>query len=486
MSISSPGLLKPSVLYEPDHISTILVLSHTSDFNGGAEKSMVDFFDKYTTLNKQVIPHFIVPQRKGVLINELKARNWDYTVIDFSVWLWPKLVREPESIYREHRKNMRAVASITELIIKLSPKAVITNTIVAPWAALAAAQTHTKHIWFVREYGDLDHGLYFEIGKQKTIEDIYNLSDQVITISKALYNNFASHLKQTDKLSLIYNSIPKDRILEMASLMEDVQYYRYQDSLKLVIVGRVSESKGQFQLIKAISRIPKNKIIELNVVGCVDKAYKQKIMEFVTNRGLTDRIHFVDHVDNPYTYIKHADIAVMASKKEAFGRVTAEYMVLGKPIIAAATGGTTELIEDHVNGMLYEPDSNSELLSAIQFYLNSPELVVSHGSASTRKLNEIMTGSNSFKEKISVLDNMIHSSAYTEKTFPNYFTQLVDSVKHIQKYLNKIEAQHRTLLKAYAETMDNSQEGNDNKDTSKSTKSKGNNDNFLKKIVRRG
>ena len=48
-----------------------------------------------------------------------------------------------------------------------------------------------------------------------------------------------------------------------------------------------------------------------------------------------------------------ADVILVCSQWEAFGRITVEAMLTGKAVIASANGGTTELIKDGENGLLY-------------------------------------------------------------------------------------------------------------------------------------
>jgi glycosyltransferase involved in cell wall biosynthesis len=44
----------------------------------------------------------------------------------------------------------------------------------------------------------------------------------------------------------------------------------------------------------------------------------------------------------------------MCSVAEGFGRVTAEFMSWGKPVIGRNSGATPEIVEDGLNGLLYD------------------------------------------------------------------------------------------------------------------------------------
>ena len=66
-------------------------------------------------------------------------------------------------------------------------------------------------------------------------------------------------------------------------------------------------------------------------------------------------------------------IELVASKAEAFGRVTVEAMMCGLPVVGANSGGTPELISDGVTGLLYPQDSWRELSDKIETIIMSPE-----------------------------------------------------------------------------------------------------------------
>jgi glycosyltransferase involved in cell wall biosynthesis len=64
------------------------------------------------------------------------------------------------------------------------------------------------------------------------------------------------------------------------------------------------------------------------------------------------------------------DIFVLPSTKpEPFGRVTVEAMTQGRAVIATNHGGTVELIEDGVTGMLVPPSDPKSLAAAIELLL---------------------------------------------------------------------------------------------------------------------
>lgn len=67
------------------------------------------------------------------------------------------------------------------------------------------------------------------------------------------------------------------------------------------------------------------------------------------------------------------DIALVASCSEAFGRVTVEAMLAGMLVIGADVAGTSELICDGVNGILYEAGNLESLEKTIETVIHDAD-----------------------------------------------------------------------------------------------------------------
>ena len=70
--------------------------------------------------------------------------------------------------------------------------------------------------------------------------------------------------------------------------------------------------------------------------------------------------------------MRDTDIVCVCSTKEGFGRVTVESMLGKCLVVGAASGATIELIQDGVNGVLYQPNNQNDfckkLLTCIEHF----------------------------------------------------------------------------------------------------------------------
>jgi N-acetyl-alpha-D-glucosaminyl L-malate synthase BshA len=79
------------------------------------------------------------------------------------------------------------------------------------------------------------------------------------------------------------------------------------------------------------------------------------VREDLNRRGLSDRVHFLGHVDHLEEILPVADALLLPSLHESFGLVGLEAMASGVVPILTSRGGAGEFIQDGVNGFLRDP-----------------------------------------------------------------------------------------------------------------------------------
>jgi glycosyltransferase involved in cell wall biosynthesis len=77
----------------------------------------------------------------------------------------------------------------------------------------------------------------------------------------------------------------------------------------------------------------------------------------------------------------------MCSRGEPFGRVTVEAMKQGVPVVGAASGGTIEIIQDGVTGLLYQLGDAEDLAAKIEILHWDRELLGRMGQEAHRWAN---------------------------------------------------------------------------------------------------
>jgi glycosyltransferase involved in cell wall biosynthesis len=135
----------------------------------------------------------------------------------------------------------------------------------------------------------------------------------------------------------------------------------------IVSVGRLVPWKRVDQLIEIVAAHPS---IGLAIVG--DGPERARLEEIVSALGLHGRVHFTGRLGRPATLalISAADLFVLNSTYEGFPHVVLEALGLGIPVLATAVGGTPEVVEHGVNGILVSAEDRAGLEAAIVETLN--------------------------------------------------------------------------------------------------------------------
>jgi glycosyltransferase involved in cell wall biosynthesis len=142
------------------------------------------------------------------------------------------------------------------------------------------------------------------------------------------------------------------------------------------VVGSIQPSKGQDEAIKALSEIVRRGVdAHLFIVGGENRLFTGALRELVAAHDLEQRVTFAGYVNHPMQFIRMADVTLVCSRWEAFGRVIVEAMLAGKPVVATEnSGGTAELIEEGKTGLLYERGHHIELADKIQYLYENPKV----------------------------------------------------------------------------------------------------------------
>jgi len=360
---------------------------------GGAERSMIKLVEDWYASDPEFEAVFITKSPRGKFIAAVEERGWAHLPFLYRGWTIPKPVAPVSEITYFAHDDYRATLAIVAAMEKRRPDLVVTNTIVAPWGAFAAAILGIPHAWFVREFGDLDHGLAFQIGRERTFEDIGLMSQAVFTNSVALKKHIGQYLDEA-KVSVVYPQVDSALIQAQSELAaETVAFAAVEPGLKIAVVGRLSDSKGQWRAIDAVGELASRGInASLCLVGGQeDPDYDRRLLARATNLGIADQVSIVGERANPFSYIHAADVCITPSGIEAFGRSTLEYMLVGKAVIASEGGGSAELVAPGETGFLFPPEDISVLADRLATYAGDPELVSAHGRAARARAQQLTT-----------------------------------------------------------------------------------------------
>jgi glycosyltransferase involved in cell wall biosynthesis/MoaA/NifB/PqqE/SkfB family radical SAM enzyme/mannose-6-phosphate isomerase-like protein (cupin superfamily) len=362
------GLEKSQYKDKKDKSLSICFFSHSS-LLAGAERSLLELVTELIR-DYGVICTVFLPN-DGPLTKKLEEAGASTFTFKYDWWCGLNSSATAQRIPRFICNFKTTLENIKEEVENIDPDIVFTNTMVIPWGAMVASRLNKPHVWFVREFGVLDYGLKFYLPFPKVLNIIRESSNIVLTNSTAVRKTLFGDTPGSNILTISpHIDIPPNTLLED----KDV-YYRKKEATKLIIVGTILKAKGQGDAIRAVRELMGSWNIELIVIGNFEPTYLSELRGLVQDANLEGYVRFVDFKENIYPIINQADIVLVCSKNEAFGRIIIEAMLLKKAVIGTKAGGISELVEEGFNGLLYEPGDYKQLAMKIEYLLKQREKI---------------------------------------------------------------------------------------------------------------
>ncbi len=328
----------------------------------GANRSMFAILQYFKRKGHDV--SLLLPS-KGSFANKLEEEGVDYDIVPYyGGFLYLKPIIKHLLVPILGILNLFMFPLILLKIRKNNPDIIYSNSSLENLGFFVSKILRKRHIQHVREFMSVDYNSYFIFGR-KAKQRFFSWSDGVIFVSNSVKDYIQVNPDLKWNYKVIYNGI---RI--PYSALPPVNHEK--NRLIFGLVGIFDEAKGQGQAVKYFSKIQKEYLnAELHLFGDKECSYKNQVLELINKLGLKDKVIIRGFVDNPKEIYDNIDILVMFSRSEGFGRVTAEAMSYGVPVVGFDNAGTSELIQDRRSGCLFS-DFNS-FKDSVHYLANSEE-----------------------------------------------------------------------------------------------------------------
>lgn len=180
------------------------------------------------------------------------------------------------------------------------------------------------------------------------------LMNEFLSVSKSCKEIFEEKFPEYRKKSSYFpNIIDKEMILQKAK--DPCDLVKNPKGLTLVTVGRVMKQKGYDFAVKVASEL-KCRGIDFKWF-CIGEGFlMDEIQSLIQENQLEEEFIMLGRKDNPYPYMKLADIYVQTSYHEGFGLAIAEALILGCVVLSTNIECVAEQITNGENGVLEEMD----------------------------------------------------------------------------------------------------------------------------------
>ena len=223
--------------------------------------------------------------------------------------------------------------------------------------------------WIHNDYGNLQ-------GEQRGTPAIFSKLDSILFVAEGTRRTFVEAYPQfADKMRVIPNILPQDRIRESASDDDAERIFTDPNRIHIVSVGRVARQK-------AFERIPEvldglgtlSQRIEWSVIG--DGPDLPRLREELETKGLQDCVRFIGARNNPFPLVRQADLYVLMSLYESQPMVVMEALTLGVPVLSTDFASVRELLGNKPFGVICE-NSVAGLTDSLRRLLESPKEIQS-------------------------------------------------------------------------------------------------------------
>ncbi|MFT7611067.1 MAG: glycosyltransferase involved in cell wall biosynthesis [Parvicellaceae bacterium] len=222
---------------------------------------------------------------------------------------------------------------------------------------------------------------------------------KIVCVSKAVENNLHKYIR-SGKTEVIYNGIQS--IVAGQNIVKG--------PIRFFLIGRIKPGKGQWYLMDALKIIPSDKLkkARFHIVGDTVES-KKYLRDDLLKRVIEDNLQSIVNI-LPFTpdvkghFSKANVILVPSVMKDPFPTTVLEGMSCCRAVIATDHGGAKEIISNKKSGFLVKHNDARSLAKAIEYYLDYPEEIRTHGMRGKFIFNSKLTTS-SFNERLGIFLN---------------------------------------------------------------------------------
>jgi glycosyltransferase involved in cell wall biosynthesis len=263
-----------------------------------------------------------------------------------------------------------AIRGLRRALIERRPDVLISseaapNLVAALASRLVPRELRPKVVW--REVGSASISMRLDPYIQNRIA--YRLlrytarwADVIVALTDGASKDLADHF-----------GIPKSRLARMTSnaVLDEAgtNAARSRRDMRqpnlIVSIGRLSPEKDHATLIRAFSKLARNKPLRLQIVG--GGKLRGQLNDLIDELGLSDRVQLLGPLPDPFSVFRCAALAVSSSRYEGFGNAIVEALACGTPVVATdCPYGPREILADGRYGMLVPPGDADSMARAIE------------------------------------------------------------------------------------------------------------------------
>ena len=179
--------------------------------------------------------------------------------------------------------------------------------------------------------------------------------------------------------------------------------------LRVLVTARISHQKNIKRFIEALSILKKENLsIDVKWFGNVnfgEDTYALECKELIERYGIGDIFHLLPATTSISTEYQSCDVFCLPSIFEGYPNVVCEAMSCGKPVLCSNVCDNSTIVEDGVNGYLFDPYNIMDIVQAF------------------RKVYSLSTNQ---REEMGTKSREMAVVKFSKKTFVNKYIKLIE------------------------------------------------------------
>jgi glycosyltransferase involved in cell wall biosynthesis len=327
----------------------ILFVNHTASLTGAP----ISCLNIMTRLGNGFLPIFATKE-EGPVTKRLKELGITYYTLEKKGFLGFQYIANFIKIIKSEKIDILHLNTLTSF---------------CKYAGIAGFLLRIPIVWFVRENP--------MISRSKRLRFwLKMLSSEIIFVDRDTREKLLPDKKS--HIEIIYNGVDLDIFRPFKSTVLFDNFNVDAGNRLIGYIGLITQRKGLEFLIKAFLLIKeKYNKCQLIIIGGYkkdDEAYFSMIMELIKELHLESDIFFTGELSDISYPINSLDIIVLPSLEERCSRTLLESLAAAKAVVATKVGGTPEIIDDGINGILVEPENENQIADAVLRLLSNYEL----------------------------------------------------------------------------------------------------------------
>ncbi|MDQ1364433.1 MAG: hypothetical protein QOE57_475 [Acidimicrobiaceae bacterium] len=197
----------------------------------------------------------------------------------------------------------------------------------------------------------------------RLIRVAYPWADRIVAVSGGVADDLATTTGLSrDRIEVVYNPIAFERIMSAGAATADHPWLSPKTTPVVVAMGRLVEQKDFATLIRAFARLGEQ--VRLIILG--DGPLRRSLEDLAAELGVGTRVSLAGFVDNPYPFLRTADVVASSSRWEGLPTVLIEALAFDTPIVATdCESGPREILDHGAWGRLVPVGEPARLAEAI-------------------------------------------------------------------------------------------------------------------------